>query len=298
MREWIVTNGLGGYASLTYSNLNTRKFHGLLVASLNPPTERWVFVSNVYDKIKDKDRFYDLKEYKSSFVFEMFPSFSYEIKDVKIKKTVFMPYEKNTTIVKYEVKTDKPTTFVHSPVINSRHFYDVTQLDSIQFNQEVFENGVSIRTSNNDKTMKIILLDSTYRQAEYWKEYRYEKDHERNDSWIDYNVHIGDFYKTIRGTTEYFLIFTLEDEFDIDPSLIYQQEVQRKKNILSHSNLPPKFKKLVLSADNFIVKKGNSKSVIAGYHWFGDWGRDTLISLPGLTLVTKRFDAAKQILLG
>jgi len=70
MREWIVTNGLGSYASLTHSNRNTRKFHGLLVASLNPPTERWIFVSNVYDKIITDDRVYSLNDFKCNFTFD------------------------------------------------------------------------------------------------------------------------------------------------------------------------------------------------------------------------------------
>ena len=71
MREWIVTNGIGGYASLNYNNCNTRKFHGLLVASLNPPVSRWVFVSNVYDKIRIKDQVYNLKEQRACFSFDL-----------------------------------------------------------------------------------------------------------------------------------------------------------------------------------------------------------------------------------
>ena len=297
MKEWIVTNGLGSYASLTNSNVNTRKFHGLLVASLDPPTKRWVFVSNVHDRIQVEDKVYDLKEYKGRFFFDVFPSFLYDIERVKIRKTILMEQGKNTTIIKYEVKTDKPIFLIHSPVINSRHFYDVTGQGSVSFKQEVSEHEVCIKPSNIDKTLKIMLRNSTYKPTKYWKEFHYEKDHERNDSWIDNSVLIGDFYKTIKSSEEYFLIFTLENDLDSDHSKIYLQEVQRKKSLLEQTNLPSKFEKLVLSTDNFVVKKGNRKSIVAGYHWFGDWGRDTLISLPGITLVTKRFNDAKQILL-
>ena len=100
MREWIVTNGLGGYASLTYENSNSRKFHGLLVACLNPPTERWVFVSNVYDSIQIGNSIYCLKDVKGNFMFDLFPSFSYEFEGINIKKTMLMEYQKNTTIIK------------------------------------------------------------------------------------------------------------------------------------------------------------------------------------------------------
>ena len=298
MREWIVTNGLGSYASLTNSNTNTRKFHGLLVASLNPPTRRWVFVSNVYDRIQIKDKIYDLKDFTGKFIFDIFPSFSYDIEGIKINKTIFMEYGKNTTIIKYKVQTDKPISLVHNLHINSRHFYDVTGRESLSFNQDVLESGISIKPSNIDKTLKIILGDSKYKPAASWIEYYYEKDHQRNDSWIDNNFNIGDFYKPVNGSSEYYLIFTLEDEIESNPLKIYMQEIKRKKGLLNHANLSNKFKKLILSTDNFVVKKGNRKSIVAGYHWFGDWGRDTLISLPGIALVTKRVDDAKQILLG
>jgi len=292
-----VTNGLGSYASLAHSNINMSKFHGLLVASLDPPTKRWVFVTNVFDRIQIEDRVYNLRDCKSRFTFEMFPSVFYDVEDVQLKKTVFMEYEKNTVIVKYGVITDKPISLIHNPVLNSRHFYDVTKPGYVSFQQDVFEHGVCIRPSNIEKKLKIILRDFIYEPDGYWEEFYYEKDHERNDSWIDHNFHIGDFRKTVKSFSEYYLVFTLEDEVDGNPFGTYAKEIQRRKSLLEQANLPQKFEKLVLSTDNFVAKKGDGKSIVAGYHWFGDWGRDTLISLPGITLVTKRFDDAKQILL-
>jgi len=297
MREWIVTNGLGSYSSLTYRNTNTRKYHGLLIASLNPPTERWVFVSNVIDKIKISDNFFNLNDYKSSFNFDYFPSFSYNIEDVEIKKTYFMEYGKNTSIIKYKIKTDKPVKIIHNPILNSRHFYDVTKHRHLTFNLEKINNILYIKPSNINKILKIILDNYSFKPLHYWEEFFYEKDRERNESWVDNNIDIGNLQKEIKETTEYYLALTIEDEINISPSNIYLKETTRKRNLLKQAALPEKFDKLVLSSDNFIVNKKESKSVIAGYHWFGDWGRDTLISLPGLTLVTKRYDDAKQILL-
>ncbi len=296
MREWITTNGLGSYASLTYSNRNTRKFHGLLVASINPPTKRRIFVSNMNESIKIGDTLHNFNDVKADFSFDVFPSFLYNFGEVLVKKIILMEYEKNTTIIKYEVKTDKQISLIHSPEVNSRHFYDVTEQGSISFKQEAIKNGVSLKPGNIDKTLKIILENSIYKPAEYWIESLYEKDRERNDSHIDHNFRIGDFYKTVEGFLEYFLIFTLEDDVYSNPSKIYFQEIWRKKRLLKQANLKSKFNKLVLSTDNFIVKKGDGKSIVAGYHWFSDWGRDTLIALPGITLVTKRFDDAKNIL--
>lgn len=296
MREWITTNGLGSYASLTYSNVNTSKFHGLLIASLDPPTKRHLFVSNVYEKIQIDNQIYDLNKTAGSFDFDVFPSFLYDVGDVKIRKTIFMEHEKNTTIVKYEVKTDKQISIIHSPTINSRHFYDVTGQGSVSFKQDKFEHGVLIKPSNIDKTLKIMLRDSSYLPGEFWIESHYEKDFKRNDSFIDNNLHVGDFCKTIKKSGEYYLVLTLEDDEYSNPSKIYFKEFWRKNRLLEHASLPSKFKKLALSTDNFVVKKGDKKSIVAGYHWFADWGRDTLIALPGIALVTKRFDDTKQIL--
>jgi len=296
MREWIVTNGLGGYASLTYQNKNTRKFHGLLVASLNPPAERWVFVSNIYDQIQTKKRKYDLKDYRCSYNFDLFPSFTYDVKRIHIKKTVFMEYGKNTTIIKYQIKTNNPITIIHKPIINSRHFYDVNKQRYLTFDHIVYVDGIVIKPRNIDKRIKILLRDADFYPLNFWEELYYENDLERNESWVDNCIQIGTFKKTIKKSNEYFLILTIEDNIDINPLEIYSNEEKRKKDLIEQANLPPKFNKLVLSTDNFIVNKGDGKSVIAGYHWFADWGRDTLISLPGLTLITKRYDDAKQIL--
>ena len=298
MREWIVANGLGGYSSLTYRNTNTRKYHGLLIASLNPPTERWVFVSNVIDKIKISNKTFNLNNYKSSFEFDYYPSFCYNIEGVTIKKTFFMEYGKNTSIIKYKIITDKPLKIIHNPILNSRHFYDVTRHRHLTFNLEKIGNTLYIKPSNVNKILKIISDDFNFQPLHYWEEFFYEKDRERNEAWVDNNLDIGNIEKNVKESLEYYLVFTIEDNIDITPSNIYLKEIYRKKNLLKKANLPEDFDKLVLSTDNFIVNKKNSKSVIAGYHWFGDWGRDTLIALPGLALVTKRYDDAKQILLG
>lgn len=296
MKEWIVTNGLGGYASLPYNNKNTRKYHGLLISSLNPPTERWVFVSNIYDKIQINNEKQDLTNFGTDINFYYFPIFTYEINNIKIRKTIFMQHLKNTTIIKYEVETDKPFNLFHELIINSRHFYDVNEQRTLSFKQEISNNTLFIKPENIDKTLKIKFNGCTYEPAFYWEQMFYQKDRERNDSWIDNNVQIGKIKKYIDKNMKYYIVLTLEEDIDINPEDVLKNEIERKKTLLYNSNLSEKFEKLVLSSDNFIVQKNNSKSIIAGYHWFGDWGRDTLISLPGLTLVTKRFNDAKQIL--
>lgn len=297
MREWIVTNGLGGYASLTHRNTNTRKYHGLLISSLKPPAQRWVFVSNVFDELIYNDKKQDLRNLKNQFSFDVFPTFSYELNGIKIKKTIFMEHEKDTTILRYKIDTEKPFILTHNPVLNSRHIYDVNRQRYLSFQHEFANDTITIKPDNSDKTLKIVLADTEFQPLHYWEELFYSTDRDRNESWIDNNVHVGRFKKEIKESCEYYIILTLENNLRIDPEKVYTSEIKRKRNILLKSELPVKCSKLVLSSDNFIVKNAKSKSILAGYHWFGDWGRDTLISLPGLTLVTKRYDEARQILL-
>jgi len=296
MREWIVTNSLGGYASLTHRGNNKSKFHGLLVASLDPPTKRWVFVSNIIDKIQTNNQEYNLAETRPSFDFDYFPSFNYKIGDTTVKKTVLMPKGKNTTIIRYNIKNKKPVKMIHGPIVHSRHFYDLNSQRYPFLKQEKKEDTLFIKPENIDKTLKLNLKNSKYEEKNYWETLYYNKDRKRNDSWIDNAVHTGYFYKKIKKPSVYYLVLTVEKDVNFNPGIVFSKEKERKQKIIEQSKLSEKFKKLVLSADNFIVKKGEYKSVIAGYPWFADWGRDALISLPGLTLVTKRFDDAKKIL--
>jgi predicted glycogen debranching enzyme len=296
MREWIVTNGLGSYASLTHSGEATSKFHGLLVASLEPPTKRWMFVSNVVDRIQIKDNVYSLKERKSKFIFDFFPSLVYTIDGVQVKKTFFMDYGKNTSCIKYTIDTNSSLVLSHIPIVNSRHFYDMTSPGSATFSQNVIDQGVKITPSNSDKTLKILLENTCYLPDGYWEEFFYRKDKERHDSWRDHNFHVGEFQMPLKKSAEYYLVFSIEDHLEDTPAHIFEREMKRKKHLLAQAMLPRACDKLVLAADSFVVKKGSGKSIVAGYHWFSDWGRDTLIALPGITLVTKRFDDARKIL--
>jgi predicted glycogen debranching enzyme len=276
---------------------NTRKFHGLLVASHHPPIERWLYVSNIYDVIINDDETIELSQKKGDFSFDLFPSITYNLSDIEVKKTFFMQHDHNTTVIKYDVKTDKLTKLIHYPIISSRHFYDTYYLHNpFQIEKEIIENGLIINPNNSDKSLKIMINDSSYLPDESWIQTFYEKDKQRNDSYLDYLLRIGRFENTIDNTKTFYVVLTVEDEPINNPEEIFSNEIQRKQQLISNSNLSNQFNKLILSTDNFIAKKAKRHTIIAGYHWFGDWGRDTLIALPGISLVTKRYQIAKDIL--
>ncbi|MDI6859430.1 MAG: amylo-alpha-1,6-glucosidase [Methanocellales archaeon] len=297
-KEWIVTNGLGSYASSTLGGINTRKFHGLLVASLTPPVKRWVFVSNLEERLKIKGIVYDLKDHISGFVLDVFPMFFYEIGGVHIEKTIFMPYGRNTTIVKYQIAASEETEFLIHPIVNSRHFYDVTNKDVITIEQRPFERGAVISPSNVDVQLSVFSDKCRYEKDEEWVQSYYNMDDERGEQCLDDVLMTGKFLIDSKED-DFYIVFTTETE-EIDPNEAYKNECSRKKALLSNFYARVQRKdfldELVLSSDSFIVKRGAKKSIIAGYHWFSDWGRDALISLPGLALVTKRYTDAREIL--
>jgi len=147
-REWLVTNGLGGYASSTVLGVNTRKYHGLLVAALNPPINRWVLLTKLDEELKigaetyalGANEFQDIMHpeghrFLSSFVLSPLPTYKYAVGGVKLQKTIFMPYMKNATAVTYEVYNPlkEKVSFCVSPLVNSRHIYNTTDRDSLSW---------------------------------------------------------------------------------------------------------------------------------------------------------------------
>jgi len=298
LREWLITNGLGSYASLNYRNTNTRKFHNLLVASLSPPGKRWVFTSNCFDAVRTNRKTIQLSDLDGVFSFDFFPCFSYETADFQLKKTFLMQHNHNTSIIKYEIKTTDPITLIHKPMINSRHFYDLTQQpNAFSIEQEIKENEVIIQPDNIELALHMHLSDASYQPDEHWENVFYPIDKKRNDSCEEYRLAPGIFEKTITSSSTYFFAFTIENEPMIPFENIWKNECKRKQNLIDKTTNLDAFDRLCISADRFIVQKGPKKTIIAGYPWFSDWGRDTLISLPGLTLIPHRFFDAKQILL-
>ncbi|MDG6223626.1 MAG: amylo-alpha-1,6-glucosidase [Candidatus Bathyarchaeota archaeon] len=338
-REWIVTNGLGGYASSTVLGVNTRKYHGLLVASFNPPINRWVTLSKLDETVQIGDKTYDFGAnefhgimhpkgylFLSDFSVAPFPTFSYFVQGVSLQKTIFMPYQKNATTIIYKVTnpTDQKVSVFVSPLVNSRHIYQITDKNKIDWNfiQNKNENTVTIQPSNSVSSLILSSSKGSFVEEYWWIEKLfYRVDSSRNESSTEDNYRPGFFQFVVEpNQTKHFHILAVAAETteqakslfssfgkkngDID--LLYRQELNRHKGLLNifqnhNSSLEQKewLNWIVQAADSFIVERASTqtKSVIAGYPWFEDWGRDALISLPGLTLVTGKFDDAREILL-
>jgi len=338
--EWLVTNSLGGYASSTILGINTRKYHGLLVAALNPPVDRRVLLTKLDEDITINDKTYHLGSneskwgikpegyrYLSDFALAPYPTFTYKVDEqIQLKKTVFMPQGKNATIVMYEVaNSSKDKTVVNvSPLVSSRHFHSVIEKEKKpNFLQKEFNQGVSFQPAEGSTALTLVSTHGQYRaRPAEWLETFFRMDAGRHgESNLDNSYKAGCFEFDINpNEVRKFSIIAVggknEDEthnilgsFYKGTESIYElycAELKRRDAMISDfqksyamAQMDDWLKWLVLAADAFIVNRisTQTKSVIAGYHWFEDWGRDSLISLPGLTLVTGRFDDARQILL-
>ena len=338
-RELIVTNGLGGYASSTILGINTRKYHGLLVAAFNPPTDRRVLLTKLDEEIgiENKTYFIGSNEFRneidpegyrflSSFALEPFPVYKYSVNRVQLQKTIFMPRGKNATIVIYEVSnpSESEALIRISPLVNSRHFHSVTDKDKLTwgFAQKPSEQKVIIQPSIPLSTLTIFSSDGQYVPSEgnWIKEMYFRADGSRGESCLDDSFKPGHFNLRVAAQERkrfFVLAVAGKDEREAetvfssiprrleDIDALHDRELSRRRDLLERFQehyrdveMRDWLRWLVLATDYFIVDREstNKKSVIAGYHWFEDWGRDSLISLPGLTLVTGRFEEAKQIL--
>jgi predicted glycogen debranching enzyme len=338
-KEWLITNGLGGYASSTVLGINTRKYHGLLVGALHPPADRRVFLAKLDEEIYVEDNIYSLgaNEFQDgifprgySFLKEFsvspFPKHVYAVGNVGVQKAVVMPFEKNAVIVTYDISNNSGSDLEVRifPLINWRHFHSVTDKSQApaEFAQE--QDGKKVKVSLRVPQTGLVLAAT---QGRYFASGKWiericlREEARRGESYLDDCYQPGHFEIGVPANgNEKFAITVVADEnednarktMDEMPSTLcgveslYGKEMNRRGNLLtrfyeSHDGISAKdwLNWLILATDTFIVKAvgDRQKAVIAGYHWFEAWGRDTFVSMPGLMFTTGRFEDARRIFL-
>lgn len=311
--EWIETNGLGGWASSSIIGAHTRRYHGLLVAAVPPPADRFVVLSKMDETISVDGNQYELgcnnygdvvhpngNNYQQHFSIDLFPSFIYEAGGVRLKKTIAMVHGENTTLVLYEVlNAEREFQLDLQPFIAVRDYHHLCRAnndvnrDAIYFN-DVFH-AIPYKCYPH---IYIRTPQAKFENAGDWYfnfEYLQEKD--RGLDHIEDLYTYGRFSKTLKPGERWGIVISTENTERRDAFELFEKEKVRRKSLLSSSANDELLQVLTLAADQFIVKRGEDlKTVIAGYHWFADWGRDTMIALPGLCLATGRFDDAKKII--
>lgn len=310
--EWLETNGLGGWASSSISCCNTRRYHGLLIAATKPPVERMALVSKLEESLMIGNKRFELGtndygevihpngfQYITSFTKDLFPEWTFEMENVILKKTIGMVHEENTTLILYEVvHALSAFTLELLPLISVRDYHSLQHSnDRISKDFGFYDSILKIRPYDGPPNVFISIPGSVYLHHPQWYyNFNYAIEKYRGLDFTEDLFNYGHFIIELREGNKLGIIISTENPSGRNAFALFEEEKSRKQSLISEEN-DDILNQLTLAADQFIVKRGaDRKTVIAGYHWFTDWGRDTMISLPGLCLSTKRFEEAKTII--
>ncbi len=322
-KEWIITNGLGGFASSTIIGANTRRYHGLLVAPFMPPARRHLILSKIDESIEIDGKKYNLYtnicknyisegyKYLESFEKDYIPIYTYKVEDVIIKKYICMVYEKNVITVLYKIcNKNHKVKLILTPLINFRDFHSDTNNHNFEIEQNIEGTNVKICIDKNmDMPIYMNLSEGKYIKHvnDSFKNMYYIEEEKRGFSVEENHAISGRYEVEINENEEKEITFVAGFEGNIqniNAQTVINNEIERINKLMQNSELVEQenqqlVKNYIIAADNFVVYRPNFKlhTIIAGYPWFLDWGRDTLISFEGILLIPKRFDIAKEILL-
>lgn len=331
-KEWLITNGIGGFSSSTVIEANTRKYHGLLIAPITPPARRYLILSKVDESITVNGKKYDLytnvcKEFVShgykyleSFKKEYVPIFTYQVENISITKAICMEYGKNTVGIYYKIKNGNESAKLSlAPIVNFRDFHCMNTNHKYEVRQNI--NNTKIKLVIDGNSSHPIYMKTF--EGEYIQHYNdtfnnmFYVEEEKRGFYPEENHCVpGVFEIDINKNEEKEISFVCSFEENIDEINVkdlIENEVIRQNNIYDNSLLlnnkktkktkaelkEEKLIKTFISAtDNFIVFRPSFSlhTLIAGYPWFLDWGRDSLISFEGTVLVTRRYDIAREVL--
>ncbi len=330
-REWLVTNGIGGFASGTVSGNLTRRYHGLLVAALQPPVGRTQLVAK-FDEIAAYDgadyalgtnRWVSGAIQPNGYVhIESFrldgttPVWRFAISDAILEKRVWMRHGENTTYVQYTLlRGSQAMELELRTFINYRDFHSNTHAGDWRMKIDAVKGGLQVTAFEGAIPFYLLSTDAQVEARHEWcRDYFLPLEKYRGLDDRDDNLLAAAFRATLEENQSVSIVFSTDATAALDGDVARVQNAKREADLLAQwsstdgpaaSAAPGWIRQLILAADQFVVRRDladstevtEGKTIIAGYHWFGDWGRDTMIALPGLTLATGRADIAKKILL-
>ena len=340
MREWVITNGIGGFASSTDMGLNTRRYHGLLIAACNPPGLRKLILSKVDESIELNGKKYNLYtntsggvttegyKYMQKFEKTIIPIYTYKVKNVIIEKSICMLHGKNTVVIVYRVINQKAKAkLLLTPIVNFRDFHAETHDLKFRYTQKINRDKVQLDFGENKGKINLYVEGAKYKEYidNIFYSMFYQREALRGFDAEENHAVPGTFEVEIKPNEDKEIVFfcsldgeygnSLEELQRLSGTKIIENEKKRINEQIKKSGLID-FKKLpkedeekqsyidlvneyMVASDNFIVYRPSMKlhTIIAGYPWFLDWGRDTLIAFEGLLLISKKYDIAREVLL-
>lgn len=328
-REWWIANGIGGYASGTLAGTLTRRYHGLLVAPVNPPLGRHLVVAKADATLMDGSRSWDLAtnrwgggsvEPKGYLNLESFyldgriPVWQYACGDIRLEHRIWMEHGENTTYVAWRVVSGgcgdaRPLTLGVKLLINARDFHGSAK--PWDFNPVIENDGGNLRIGHpNWFSLYLKARGGDFIARHDWYEnFDLSLERERGLGDRDCHLYVGEAMLSLFPDEWVGVVASLNPDASIYLDEAYGRAKARDEGQLRRSKVqvpqlleaPAWVDQLVLAADSFVFRRPapdmpEGESVIAGFPWFGDWGRDTMIALPGLTLAVGRYDTARRIL--
>jgi predicted glycogen debranching enzyme len=337
-REWLCTNGIGGFASGTVSGLLTRRYHGLLVAALKPPLGRTLLIAKLdetveYDGLRRSlfanrwaDGTVDPHGYREIERFRLegtAPVWTFACADMLLEKRIWMEPGANTTYVQYRLlRARGPVRLELKTLVNYRDYHFTTRSDGWTMRVEAVPGGLRVAAFEGAKPF-VLLAEGAEVQAshDWYHGFDLAIERERGLDSREDHLHAGTFQATLAPAAALTLVFSTETAPSLDGEAARDRRRRYEDSLVTQwrtahpvaKQAPGWIAQLVLAADQFVVRRAlpddsggqpsgptegraEGLSVIAGYHWFGDWGRDTMISLPGFSISTGRPDVAKRIL--
>lgn len=322
-REWLETNGIGGFASSTPIGLHTRRYHGLLFAATRPPVGRTLLLSNLEETLIIDGQRYPLSAnrygggtlhpegfcYLTLFTTDPFPTAVYEADGITLTRTLLLVQDEDTLVVLYEASGigEQDCTLEVRPLTAFRDYHALTRENTaLHPVVQMTLGGVCIAPYAGVPELYIAHDAEGVDTENYWfRNFEYLEERNRGfdaheDLWSPFGLRFDLRNRDSRAAliastkpTDVRLAWDLRDAERKRRTV----QVNGKGKSERRDAIETLAHRLTRAADSYLVSRETHETVIAGYHWFGDWGRDTMISLPGLTLVTGRYEAAKGILL-
>ena len=313
-REWLETNGIGGFACGTVAGALSRRYHSLLTAATKPPLGRINTVAKVEETLTVDAVAYELSsnqypgtvhptgfEFISGFRLDPFPVWTYVIDGIELEKKYFMVHGSNTTVCRWRVIDPPVGRDVRLEVRPLTAFVDYHHL---QHEDRVFggkfdqsDSFVGFKPLEDMPAVHFGHNGTEIKSTGYW--YKNFELHIERERGFDFATDLFQpFAIEFDLTHSADLIISTEAVGAESATKLERGEIRRRQKLIDITKARDDHEKqLVLAADQFIVRRGSGNTVIAGYPWFSDWGRDAMISLAGLTLATNRPKIAKEILL-
>ena len=325
-REWLCANGIGGFASGTVAGTLTRRYHGLLVAALTPPLGRTLlvakadeqleyaglsrplFVNRWSDGVVEPAGHVDLEAFRLE---GTTPVWTYACADALLEKRIFMEPGANTTYVRYHLlRATDPATLEIKGLVNYRDYHATTRGSDWQMRVEPVSHGLRVVAFDGARPFVLLAEDAEVRPAHDWyRGFRLAAEDARGLDAHEDHLHAGTIRLRLAPGTSRTVVLSCEPTPSLDGEAAWARRQRHEADLLVRwervqstvTPAPAWIRQLVLAADQFVVSRPlpddpDGMSILAGYHWFGDWGRDTMIGLPGLTLVTGRPEIGRRIL--